>query len=488
MNILDEIKKKNLESEKVFRYFSEIAAIPHGSGNTKQISDYLAAFAKDHGLEYYQDEAGNVIIIQEATAGYEGASPVILQGHMDMVCEKESGCAIDFKREGPDLYVDGDFLKARGTTLGGDDGIAVAYALAILDSPEIAHPRLEVVLTVDEEIGLLGAECIDLSMLKGKSMLNIDSDVEGHFLTSCAGGATIKSEIPVSYIRQKGLSVSVTVTGLSGGHSGSEIDKEHANANLLMGRFLKYASDRMEIGIAELSGGLKDNAIPRECRAKLVIPAEKEAEFTGYVKEMEQIFQKEYAVADPGVVIVAEAEAEAEHSILSFASMTKVIYYLRSVPDGVLHYSKVIPGLVETSANLGIMLLGEALFTVTSSARSSVSSRKEDVIDRISHLAAFLGGETTVSGDYPAWEYRGESAVRSIVSEVYRELSGEEPVFEAIHAGLECGIFSGKIADLDAVSFGPDNFDIHTPKERLSISSTERVYRFLVELLKRWKK
>ena len=430
---MDEIKKRNLASEKVFHYFSEIAAIPHGSGNTKQISDYLAAFAKDHGLEHYRDEANNIIIIQEATPGYENAGPLILQGHMDMVCEKESGCTIDFERDGLDLYVDGDFLKARGTTLGGDDGVAVAYALAILDSPEIAHPRLEVVLTVDEEIGLLGAECIDLSMLKGKSMLNIDSDVEGHFLTSCAGGATIKSEIPVSYIRQKGLSVAVAVTGLSGGHSGSEIDKEHANADLLMGRFLKYVSDRMEIGIAELSGGLKDNAIPRECRAGLVIPAAKEAEFSGYAKDMEQIFQKEYAVSDPGVVIAVSAEGEGEHAILSFASMTKVIYYLRSVPDGVLHYSKVMPGLVETSANLGIMSLDGELFSATSSARSSVSSRKADVIDRISHLTAFLGGEAAVSGDYPAWEYCAESVLRGVVREVYREMSGGEPVFEAIH-------------------------------------------------------
>ena len=275
MSSLKEIQALQLQSEKVFDYFEEICAIPHGSRNTKAISDYLVAFAKKHDLTWYQDESNNVVIVQEATAGYEQADTIILQGHMDMVCEKENGCAIDFEKDGLDLYVDGDFLKARGTTLGGDDGIAVAYALAIMDSPEIAHPRLEVVITVDEEIGMLGAEAIDLSMLKGHKLLNIDSDVEGHFLTSCAGGMTVETTIPVDRMSQNGLAVTLTVTGLCGGHSGSEIDKEHANANMVMGRVLKYVSDRMELGVMTLEGGLKDNAIPRECTAGLLIPEEK---------------------------------------------------------------------------------------------------------------------------------------------------------------------------------------------------------------------
>lgn len=487
MSRLEELNSLGLTSQKVFDYFEEICAIPHGSRNTKQISDYLAAFAKAHNLEYYQDDANNVVIIQEATQGYENASPIIIQGHMDMVCEKESDCEIDFERDGLELYVDGDFLKARGTTLGGDDGIAVAYALAIMDTPEIAHPRLEVVITVDEEIGMLGAEVIDLSMLKGHKLLNIDSDVEGHFLTSCAGGMTVETSIPVDYITQSGLGVHVVLTGLEGGHSGSEIDKEHGNANILMGRLLKYVSDRMEMGVVSLAGGLKDNAIPRECTAELLIPAEKKEEFAAYVAELEAILKKEFAASDAGVCIRTDFSEETEREILSYRAMAKVIFYLRNVPNGVQHMSRVMPGLVETSLNLGILVLNEEALKMVTSVRSSVSSRKEDLCERLSYIAEFLGGEISVSGDYPAWEYKADSAIRETISAVYKELFEEEPVFEAIHAGLECGILSGKIKDLDCVSFGPNNYDIHTPKERLSISSTEKVWKLLIEFLKRCK-
>lgn len=487
MSKLEEIKKMNLASQKVFDYFEEICAIPHGSTNTKQISDYLVQFAKAHGLEFYQDEANNVVMIQEASAGYESAAPVIIQGHMDMVCEKESGCTIDFEKDGLDLYVEDDFLKARGTTLGGDDGIAVAYALAIIDTPEIAHPRLEVVITVDEEIGMLGAECIDLSMLKGHKLLNIDSDVEGHFLTSCAGGMTVETAIPVSYISQNGLLVSVKITGLEGGHSGSEIDKEHANANIVMGRLLKYVSDRMEMGIAALAGGLKDNAIPRECEAQILIPAEKAEVLEKCLKELEGILKKEFSASDAGICIEVKMSREGEQKILSYSSMTKVIFYLRNVPNGVQHMSRVMPGLVETSLNAGIMELKAEKLTIVTSVRSSVSSRKEELKERLEMLAEFLGGDITISGDYPAWEYKADSDIRDTISAVYEEISGEKPIFEAIHAGLECGILSGKIPDLDCISFGPNNYDIHTPKERLSISSTEKVWKLLIEFLKRCK-
>ena len=487
MSNLTELKNMNLESQRVFDYFEEISAIPHGSRNTKQISDYLVDFSKAHKLEHYQDESNNVVIIQEATAGYENADPIIIQGHMDMVCEKENDREIDFEKEGLDLYVDGDFLKARGTTLGGDDGIAVAYALAIMDSPEIAHPRLEVVITVDEEIGMLGAETIELPMLKGHKLLNIDSDVEGHFLTSCAGGMTIEVTIPVTRMTQKGLEMTVTVTGLEGGHSGAEIDKEHANANMVMGRVLKYITDRMEAGIVTMAGGLKDNAIPRESEAVLLIPAEKKEEFLSYVAELEKIFKNEFAASDAGICIKTVEGSVKETQILSYSSMSKVIFYLRQVPNGVQHMSRVIPGLVETSLNMGILTLTEEALVTTTSARSSVSTRKEEMLDRVTLLVEFLGGEVEVNGDYPAWEYKADSEIRETISAVYQELFDEEPVFEAIHAGLECGILSGKIADLDCVSFGPNNYDIHTPKERLSISSTEKVWKLLKEFLKRCK-
>lgn len=479
--------KLNLKPENVFYYFEQLAAIPHGSRNTKQISDYLVSFAKEQGLEYYQDEANNVVMIAEATKGYENAEPIIIQGHMDMVCEKESGYDIDFEKDGLKLYVDGDFLKAEGTTLGGDDGIAVAYVLAILADEEIAHPRLEVVITVDEEIGMLGAESIDLSMLKGHKMLNIDSDVEGHFLTSCAGGMTVETKIPVSYDEQNGLVLKLVLTGLEGGHSGSEIDKEHANANIEMGRLLKYLLGQNEFGIVSLAGGLKDNAIPRECTATILVAPEQKETILSDIKTMEQILKKEYEVSDPNVRIDVTEEGEKEASCLNSISMTKILFYLRNVPNGVIHMSKVMPGLVETSLNAGIMNLTGEAFEMVSSVRSSVSSRKEELGDRLEYLAEFLGGEIEINGSYPAWEYRSDSEIRKGISAVYEDLFGEEPVFEAIHAGLECGILSGKIDNLDCVSFGPNNYDIHTPKERLSISSTQKVWDVLVEFLKRCK-
>lgn len=478
---------ENLEPKKVFHYFEEICSIPHGSRNTKQISDYLVDFAKAHGLTYYQDELNNVIIIKEASKGYENAEPVIIQGHMDMVCEKEKGCDINFEKEGLRLYVDGDFVKAKDTTLGGDDGIAVAYALAILDSDELAHPRLEVVITVDEEIGMLGAIDIDLSMLKGHTMLNLDSDEEGHFLTSCAGGMSMITELPVKRVSQSGLKMLLTVTGLEGGHSGSEIHKEHGNANILMGRLLKQIMDITPFGIISMDGGLKDNAIPRECNCEILLPEESADAVMQVAEALDQAFKNEFCVSDAKVEVLCKKEEVCETKMLDYTSVHKVIFYLRTVPNGVQHMSMMMPGLVETSLNLGILNLKDDMFETVTSVRSSVSTRKEDLKDQVTQLVEMLGGEVTIEGDYPAWEYQPNSKMRDTIAEIYRELFGKEAIFEAIHAGLECGLFSEKIPNLDCVSFGPMNYDIHTPKERLSISSTERMWKLIVEYLKRAK-
>lgn len=476
---------ENLQPQKVFHFFEEICNIPHGSRNTKQISDYLVQFAKDRNLTCYQDELNNVIIKKDATTGYEASEPIIIQGHMDMVCEKENDCDIDFEKDGIRLMIDGDFVTADGTTLGGDDGIAVAYALAILDSDDIPHPALEVVITVDEEIGMLGAFDMDLSMLKGHKMLNIDSDVEGHFLTSCAGGMSLIADIPVKRTTQVGLAAEIVLTGLVGGHSGSEIDKEHGNADILMGRVFSALADVTPFGVITMAGGLKDNAIPRECKATILLPEESLATATDALKALEAALKNEYIKSDAGIQILVQPMGIQKADILDYASVNRVLCYLRMVPNGILHMSQVMPGLVETSLNLGILeLTDESLHTVTS-IRSSVSSRKEDVKNRVAMVVELLGGEITIEGDYPAWEYKDKSDVRTEIAAVYKDLFGEEPVFEAIHAGLECGIFSEKIKDLDCVSFGPNNYDIHTPKERLSISSTERMWRLILEFLKR---
>lgn len=478
---------EKLYPQRVFYYFEQIAAIPHGSRNTKAISDYLVDFAKEHNLVWYQDENNNVVIVKEASAGYEAAEPIIIQGHMDMVCEKEKGVDIDFEKDGLKLYIDGDFLKAEGTTLGGDDGIAVAYALALLDSQEIAHPKLEVVITVDEEIGMLGADAIDLSMLTGHTMLNIDSEVEGSFLTGCAGGMAVNVTLPIKRVMQSGEKVSLTITGLEGGHSGSEIDKEHGNANILMGRLLRALFEEIPFGIISLAGGLKDNAITRECVTELLVPQENVNLVKEIADKLDIELKKEFMTADPSVCIEFEDLGKKEESILDFGSVSRVIFYLRSVPNGVQHMSQVMHGLVETSLNLGIMELKEdALHTVTS-IRSSVGTRKADLLDRVTAIVELLGGEAEVEGDYPAWEYKQDSSLRPQIAKVYKQLYGKDPVFETIHAGLECGLLSEKIKNLDCVSFGPDNFDIHTPKERLSISSTGRVWDFIVEFLRQAK-
>lgn len=468
----------------VFYYFEEIAGIPHGSYNTKAISDYCMKFAKERNLEAYQDDYNNVVIIKEAAAGYEEAEPIIIQGHLDMVCEKESGCEIDFEKEGLDLYVDGDFLKARGTTLGGDDGIAIAYALALLDAKDIAHPRLECVFTVDEEVGMLGAEKIDLSMLQGHRVLNIDSDVEGSFLTSCAGGVTAECSFPVIFDEAEGCKYRLTLCGLQGGHSGSEIDKERANAIVEMGRILKYMEDRLEMGICSLNGGLKDNAIPRECISEILITEEDQKKLGEVIEDLNQIIKKEYQVSDPDIELKAEPLGTTSAQVLGYRSQSRILFFLRNMPNGIQNMNMEL-GLPETSLNAGIMKMTEEGFFVSFSIRSSVSSRKENLMERLAYLVEFLGGNVEFNGNYPAWEYKKDSAVRDLVVDVYEKLYGRKPRIEAIHAGLECGILSEKIENLDCVSFGPDNFDIHTPKERLSISSTERVWKFILEFLKR---
>lgn len=478
---------ENLQPARVFYYFEEIAKIPHGSGNTKQISDYLVEFAKEHNLEHYQDEVNNVIIVKEATAGYENSDPIIIQGHMDMVCEKESDCTIDFEKDGLNLFVEDGFVKAHGTTLGGDDGIAVAYALALLESNEYAHPRLEVVITIDEETGMDGAYAIDLSMLKGKKMLNIDSDEEGTFLTSCAGGTAVKALIPVKRNTEEGVVLNVKVDGLFGGHSGGEIHKERGNASILMGRVLNNIAKEVPFGIISLAGGLKDNAIPRECNASILVPEEGVARVEEVIAETSEVLKKEFFSSDAGVQVTSVNAGVQSADILDFVSLNKVLCYLRMVPNGVQNMSQAIAGLVETSLNLGIMELKEDVFMTETSIRSSVRTRKEDVRDRLINIIELCGGEAEVMGDYPAWEYKAESKLRDEIAVAFKNVYGKDVKFDAIHAGLECGILSEKIEGLDCVSFGPQNYDIHTPQERLNIESTERVWNFLVEFLKQAK-
>lgn len=472
---------ENCEPKRVFYYFEELCKIPHGSGNTKQISDYLVSFAKEHGLEYVQDEMNNVVIYKPATKGYEDAPAVILQGHMDMVCEKRPDVEHDFTKDPLNISVQDGYVTANGTTLGGDDGIAVAYGLALLESEDIAHPTLEVLITVDEEIGLLGAEGIDCSVLKGKRLINLDSEAEGSLWISCAGGLSGISTIPVQRVEAEGQKAAVKITGLMGGHSGAEIDKKRANANVLMGRFLYSLQKETAYEIISLAGGQKDNAITREADAELLV--EDINAVKACAEKLQKGFREEYAGTDEKITVEITDLGAASAKVLHPTSREKVLFFLMEVPFGIQKMSGTIDGLVETSTNIGIVKLGEDEFLGSSSVRSSVEAAGAALSDKICYLTEFLGGEYTVQGAYPAWEYRKDSPLRDRMVEVYEEMYGEKPNVVAIHAGLECGLFYKKIEGLDCVSLGPNMKDIHTSEEMLDIASTERVWKYLVKVL-----
>ena len=474
-------KLAGLQPANVFAYFEEICSIPHGSGNTKSISDYLVAFAKEHDLRYIQDELNNVILFGEGTCGMENHEPVIIQGHMDMVCEKDEDCPIDMDTQGLDVTHDGQFVFAKGTTLGGDDGIAVAYALALLADKTIAHPPLEVVITVDEETGMFGAAGIDLSMLKGRKLLNIDSEEEGIFTVSCAGGARGTIRLPVERRAVYGPCVRLTVEGLQGGHSGVEIYKNRANANKVMGLFLERVQKLMPLCITKLQGGAKDNAIPRSCQVTLVALGMYIERINDIAAQLQQEIREQYD--EPEAIVRGDDVDALGGNALTTECTAKVIGLLTAAPNGIQAWSRDIEGLVQTSLNLGVAEMDEDL-RLTFAVRSSVNKEKRELLDRLAELAKFYDGTYSEMGEYPAWEYRQESTLRDTMVRVYTQMFGAEPQVVAIHAGLECGLLSEKLPGLDCVSIGPQMFDIHTSRERLDIASTERTWNFLLEVLK----
>ena len=479
---------EHLEPKRVFTYFEQITQIPHGSGNTKAISDYLAAFAREHSLPYKQDELGNVIIWKDASKGYEDKEAVILQGHMDMVAVKDADCMLDLEKDGLDVQVDGDYVYAKGTSLGGDDGIAVAYALAVLEDDTIAHPPLEVIITVEEETGMEGASFIDLSDCKAKKFLNLDSEEEGEFIVSCAGGMRIYGKLSCEReneaANEEQTVFEISLTGLTGGHSGAEIHHGRANAILVLGKLLKELSDSFDLSLCAIEGGTKDNAIPVEAKAVVKVSSAKADAFVEKIGETGQKLQAEWKKTDPDLCVqVQKAETEQE----AFSTQTKeaVLAILTTCPNGVQAMCADMPQLVETSLNLGVLVTKEDQVIFEFSLRSSVGDAKEELAKKLCAILEANGAVCERNGDYPAWEYRKDSEVRDKMVQVYEEMYGKKPLVVALHAGLECGIMAQKIEGLDCVSFGPDMKDIHTTKERLSISSTKRVWEYLLEVLKR---
>lgn len=476
----------NLEADnKVFKYFEEISSIPRASGNTKAISDYCVEFAKSHNMKYYQDEYNNVIIYAEATSGREKDATVIIQGHLDMVAEKTEKSTHCFEKDGLGLVYEGDFISARETTLGADDGIAIAYALAILDSDEISHPPIEAVFTVDEEIGMLGAEKLDMDKVHGKYLLNIDSEEEGIFLAGCAGGITSKCTIKGESIQRSGFVYDIVIDGLKGGHSGTEINKERANAHILMGRLLNEIKKYSDLNIIKINGGTKDNVIPNYCSSSIML--KQNIDLESIKEKIQQNFLNEYKESDAGIKISIVEKGNEDITVGDESFSDKVIAFLMLAPQGIYSRNIEKSDFVETSLNMGSLTVDTSSMIAVYSVRSSIREKKYYLCSLLEKICEVLGGIYSEKGDYPSWEYCGKSKLRDIMVNKYRELFDKTPQVETIHAGVECGYFAERCKDIDIVSFGPDILDIHTVNERMSISSVNRTYRLIVEILKELK-
>ena len=481
----------NILPTEVFSFFEEIAAIPHGSSDTKRISDYIVSFAKDRNLRYVQDDTNNVIIFKDGQNGGEASVPVILQGHMDMVCEKVDGSDIDFEKDGLRLLVEDGYLTADGTTLGGDDGIAVAYMLALLDSDDIPYPPLECVFTVDEEIGLLGAKALDMSVLKGKKLINIDSENEGELLISCAGGAAVNNVIPVQRRGAQGNKYIITVSGLKGGHSGTEIDKGYANADMVLINAIKACFYNDEsLRLVSICGGTKDNAIPVKAEAVIITKNIEEVKET--LADYSESISAEYSGLDTINIDICPIEASESTLAKDSVNLTPImesdnlslIMALSSYPNGVQKYSEFDHSFVQTSLNLGILNTDEEGIKFTFLVRSSQNKDIDLLISDITFLTKSAGGTVSVSGDYPAWEYKAGSELESVMTRVFEKEYGKPMKVLSVHAGVECGLFVNGIEGLEAVSIGPDILDIHTSREKLGIDSTGRTWEYIKAVLK----
>lgn len=478
----------DLEPKQVFHYFEEICTIPHGSGNMQAISDYCVEFARKHQLECFQDEALNVVIKKPASKGYENLPVLMIQGHLDMVCEKNADITFDFLKDGLRLIVEDGYVHADHTTLGGDDGIAVAMCLAILEDGQLAHPELEIVLTTEEETGMDGATHLNTDQLRAKYLLNLDSEDEGHILSGSAGGLKARAILPVDYTNFTGYCVDVRITGLKGGHSGIEIQEYRANANILMGRLLLRLHKFLNFGIADVNGGLKDNAIPREAFLRLIVLPDDMERFFELYNEIYEEIRHEYMVKDPDISFKVDDKKVMEtFSVLTLSSMEKFIYLLFSCPNGIQTMSPTLAGLPESSLNLGVVKHIENTIEFCWSVRSSVKSLKELIADKLQYTTELMGGEFIVEGDYPEWEFEPHSKLRSLLMDIYEEMYSKQAVVETIHAGVECGIFAKKMPGIDIVSIGPDMYDIHTPNERLCIESVQRTYAYVCRILERFK-
>lgn len=481
------MKLENIEPKRVFYYFEKLSQIPRGSGNEKGVSDYLKSVGEELGLETIQDEFLNIIIKKPASPGYENSEGVIIQGHMDMVCEKEDNIPHDFTKDPIDLIIEGDYIKANGTTLGADNGIAVAMGLSVLEDKSLEHPYIELVVTTSEETEMNGALGLSKDLLKGKRLLNIDSEEEGILTTGSAGGELIEVNLPLEYEKISNCTeVEIEVRGLMGGHSGMEIHKNRGNSNKILNSILKKLKDSMVIRLISIEGGTKDNAIPRQSKAKIAVFSNELPLFEEKMEEIKSNILDKYRFSEPEIEIVVT-----KRSLASQALKKNVLDELVTLLDGILTgVFSWIPGnedIVESSSNLAIVKTEDENITIQTSTRSSSKEKLLELRERILDAVRGTSAKYSIGNQYPEWEYNPKSKLRDTALELYKEMFGKEMESTVIHAGLECGVFAEKYPGLDIISFGPNIYDVHTPMEKLSISSTERTYRYLVELLKRLK-
>ncbi|MBQ8794258.1 MAG: aminoacyl-histidine dipeptidase [Clostridia bacterium] len=476
---------ENLNPNRVFYYFEKISSIPHGSGDMDAIAKFCTDFAIEHNLKFIRDDANNVIIYKNGTVGYENSAPIILQGHLDMVCQKTPESTIDFLKDGLDLYVDDGFIKAYGTTLGADNGIAVAMVLSILESQDIPHPPIEAVFTTDEETGMIGARALDMSVLNGKRMINLDSETEDIVTVSCAGGSDFKVNIPIKSVAKQGTLVTLEIKGLQGGHSGVEINKNRVNSNIIAGRILNELNTHIPFDIVSINGGDKANAIPNRCVIELCVG---NAEgFAILAQKNFDTIKQEIADREPNFapeILVGDA---GEYSVLDTKIKNKIIYTLLCASNGVVEMSASIEGLVQTSLNLGVLMTTKESIIIHFALRSNKKSALIFLEQRLASFFDNLDLTYKTFGHYPPWEYNAKSALREIYCGTFFEVFGTQPRVKAIHAGLECGVFASQIDNFDCISIGPAMHDVHTTQERLSISSTQKMYELIIKILEKLK-
>lgn len=476
---------QDLKPKEVFEYFRAISAIPHGSGNTAALSDYCMEFAKLNGLNANKDACGNIVIYKAASSGYESHETIVLQGHLDMVCEKTEGASIDMEKEAIELMSDGEWLWAKDTTLGGDDGIAIAFILAILADKNLKHPAIEALFTVDEEVGLVGAHNLDVSNIHGRKLINIDSETEGILTVSCAGAARINCSIPLAQqkiVAEECCAFEVTVGGLLGGHSGIDINAHRKNAGKILAELLDWIFHKVRISVCDFKCGGRLNVIPNTASVVITCSKDKKALTQTIITDFIRLMKHECMSTETGLVISFK-NVDVPEKGTSPSGTRQLIFALMESPHGVSAMSPDIEGLVQTSINMGSINCADGSLELGFMARSNTDYGKRLLIRKLSLLTDQLQGMLVVEGEYPAWEYRLDSPLRDTMVQAYADFYGEVPEVTAIHAGLECGIIGEKIPGMDMVSFGPTMLNVHSPKERLNIASCERSYSYLIKVL-----